>query len=156
MLPAWLTFSCLHGRYREQILGKEARARVPAEFVVQHPTHANPPSLFLPLLVMAENVLGSTSSGSSSSTSSSRGDDSVAINRQDVDDVSSQREFLIRAWPRLEAWYGWFNTTQAGQLAGSYRWHGRNATTNEELNPKTLVSGLDDYPRSSHPTGEWG
>jgi hypothetical protein len=38
---------------REQILGKEARARVPAEFMLQHPSHANPPSLYLPLLAHA-------------------------------------------------------------------------------------------------------
>jgi hypothetical protein len=28
--------------------------------------------------------------------------------------------FLKRAWPRLEAWYSWFNTSQAGQQPGSY------------------------------------
>ena len=32
---------------REQILGDEARSRVPAEFVVQNPLHANPPTLLL-------------------------------------------------------------------------------------------------------------
>jgi mannosyl-oligosaccharide glucosidase len=43
---------------REQILGKEARARVPAEFMVQHPSHANPPSLYLPLLAHALSTAG--------------------------------------------------------------------------------------------------
>lgn len=32
----------------------------------------------------------------------------------------SLQAFLRRAWPRLEAWYGWFNTSQAGQQPGSY------------------------------------
>jgi mannosyl-oligosaccharide glucosidase len=43
---------------REQILGKEARARVPAEFMVQHPSHANPPSLYLSLLAHALSTAG--------------------------------------------------------------------------------------------------
>lgn len=32
---------------REQILGDEARSKVPAEFQVQYPHHANPPTLFI-------------------------------------------------------------------------------------------------------------
>jgi len=83
---------------REQILGAEARARVPPEFVVQHPTHANPPSLFLPLLGMAERA-------------GAGGVDGAAVGA-----------WLGRAWPRLEAWYAWFNRTQAGPVPGSYRW----------------------------------
>lgn len=84
---------------REQILGKEARARVPAEFLVQHPSHANPPSLYLPLLAHAAAAAG-----------------------EGVEETEAERAaaFLKRAWPRLEAWYTWFNTSQAGALPGSY------------------------------------
>jgi hypothetical protein len=43
--------------HREQILGEEARQRVPPEFVVQDPAHANPPSLFLPIAELAVRMV---------------------------------------------------------------------------------------------------
>ena len=61
-------------------------------------------------------------------------------------------EFLSAAWPRLHVWFQWYNQSQQGPVPGSYQWKGRDGTTEKELNPKTLTSGLDDYPRASHPS----
>ena len=43
---------------REQILGKELRSRVPAEFVVQSPQIVNPPTLTLVLTYLLDSVVG--------------------------------------------------------------------------------------------------
>jgi hypothetical protein len=55
-------------------------------------------------------------------------------------------------YPRLKQWYLWLRDTQQGPLRGTFQWQGRNATINTELNPKTLPSGIDDFPRASHPS----
>lgn len=112
---------------REQILGLEAVAKVPEEFITQINTNANPPTFFLTLNYIISHL----------------GDRLVNENRLGV---------LERMYGRLVKWFDWYNTTQIGELPGAYRWRGRNGITNLELNPKTLTSGLDDYPRASHPT----
>lgn len=112
---------------REQILGVEALAKVPEQFVVQHNTNANPPTFFITLKHMLDNYL----------------EEMLKKKRLAV---------LERLYPRLHAWFQWFNTTQRGEILGTYRWRGRQENSIHELNPKTLTSGLDDFPRSSHPT----
>ena len=120
----WLDLINIEGWIpREQILGDEARTKVPADFVVQHNENANPPTLILPIKSMVDKGV--------------------------LDEV-----YLRKIFPRLKAWFNWFNTTQLGNLPSTYRWHGRDAKTDKELNPKTLTSGLDDYPRSSHPSDD--
>ncbi|KAI9080854.1 hypothetical protein K1719_037163 [Acacia pycnantha] len=118
---------------REQILGAEALSKVPEEFVPQHPTNGNPPTLFLVISDFVHGLKNKKFSGS------------------DRNEISL---FLERAFVRLEAWFQWFNTTQSGNQMSSYYWHGRDNRTIRELNPKTLSSGLDDYPRASHPSGD--
>ncbi|XP_062992121.1 mannosyl-oligosaccharide glucosidase [Elgaria multicarinata webbii] len=106
---------------REQILGEEARTKVPAEFVVQHSSAGNPPTLFLAL-------------------------------RQLLAQGALEVGYLRRLYPRLQSWYDWYNRTQAGPQPYTFRWRGRDQDTQMFLNPKTLTSGLDDYPRASHPS----
>ncbi|KAK3911299.1 Mannosyl-oligosaccharide glucosidase [Frankliniella fusca] len=113
---------------REQILGAEALAKVPEEFVVQHNQNANPPTFFLTL----QQIL-----------------------RKHKNEIIANPDYLDsleRLYPRLRAWFSWFNTTQIGTVPTTYRWRGRDPDTLKFLNPKTLTSGLDDYPRASHPT----
>lgn len=113
---------------REQILGSEALAKVPADFVVQRSTNANPPTFFLTLRYLLNNY-------------------------EEKLKEPRRHESLNKMFPRLQAWYSWFNKTQLGPVPGSYRWRGRSITE-EEINPKTLTSGLDDYPRASHPDNQ--
>ncbi|KAI5679356.1 hypothetical protein M9H77_10306 [Catharanthus roseus] len=134
ILGHWLDLMNVDGWIpREQILGAEALSKVPEEFVLQHPTNGNPPTLFLVLRDMICSIKAKKLAATESNE--------IAI-------------FLDRAFVRLDAWFKWFNTTQSGKDASSYFWHGRDGSTNRELNPKTLSSGLDDYPRASHPSGE--
>ncbi|XP_023541215.1 mannosyl-oligosaccharide glucosidase GCS1 [Cucurbita pepo subsp. pepo] len=134
ILGHWLDLMNIDGWIpREQILGAEAVSKVPEEFIPQYPSNANPPALFL---VLRELVHGLKKNAFTTTESS---------------EISS---FLERAFVRLEAWFQWFNTTQPGKEASSYYWHGRDSSTIRELNPKTLMSGLDDYPRASHPTDD--
>jgi len=137
-LAHWLDLVSAEGWIpREQIRGAEAQSRVPDEFVVQRPSAANPPTLFLPILAMAEKVAAAEREG------------------QPLEpELQAQRDFLVQAFPRLEAWFLWLNRTQAGAIPGSYRWRGRVGAGDRELNPKTLTSGLDDFPRASHPS-DW-
>ncbi|XP_022725562.1 mannosyl-oligosaccharide glucosidase GCS1-like isoform X2 [Durio zibethinus] len=115
----------------EQILGAEALSKVPADFVLQHPSNGNPPTLFLVLLDLVNGI---------------------KKNKFTATESNEILSFLGQAFVRLEAWFQWFNTTQSGKYSGSYYWHGRDNATIRELNPQTLSSGLDDYPRASHPT----
>ncbi|KAI0240630.1 Mannosyl-oligosaccharide glucosidase [Lamellibrachia satsuma] len=125
----WLDLMNVEGWIpREQILGVEARAKVPKEFVVQRNENANPPTLFLPLQSIVKSLVTS--------------------------DKETDRRFLQTLFPRLQAWYKWFNNTQVGTAPFTYKWRGRNPNAKNELNPKTLTSGLDDYPRASHPTDD--
>lgn len=122
----WLDLMNVEGWIpREVILGNEAQARVPPEFVIQRNNVANPPTFFLTIHSLMQHM-------------------------QDKNSPENIK-FLQLIFPRLEAIYRWMNTSQRGKRPGTYYWRGRNQSAIDELNPKTLASGLDDYPRASHP-----
>jgi len=129
-LVSWLSTMRKSGWIpREQILGTEARSRVPSHFIAQEPWIANPPSLMLALEGHAVKELQGNSS-------------------------AVRKEFLRWAFLRVHQWLRWLRESQAGEHAGSYYWHGREpvAPDGSEDNPKTLQSGLDDYPRAPAPS----
>ncbi|RVW99325.1 Mannosyl-oligosaccharide glucosidase GCS1 [Vitis vinifera] len=90
----WLDLMNIDGWIpREQILGAEAlRCKVPEEFVLQHPTNGNPPTLFLVLHDLVSSLKRNK------------------FTSMESNEISS---FLERAFVRLEAWFQWFNTTQS-------------------------------------------
>ncbi|KAL8643626.1 MAG: hypothetical protein Q9226_008232, partial [Calogaya cf. arnoldii] len=128
---------------REQILGPEARSKVPPEFQVQYPHYANPPTLFLVVQAFLTRL---------NSPSSYSGEPSHYLANP-----AAGRAFLHMIFPKLKRHFQWFCQTQVGnlthyQLLGTtinqgYRWRGRTPQ-------HTLTSGLDDYPRPQPPHPE--
>ncbi|PZC73964.1 hypothetical protein B5X24_HaOG208490 [Helicoverpa armigera] len=136
---------------REQILGSEALARVPKEFVVQSNAAANPPMLLIQLAHFVKIRPELFVSGSKHRSTLDRMFSRLQIRPELFVSGSKHRSTLDRMFSRLQAWYQWFQTTQKGDEPTSYRWRGRE-DDGLQLNPKTLTSGLDDYPRASHPS----
>nr|CAG4717372.1 unnamed protein product [Naegleria fowleri] len=146
---------------REQILGEEARTRVPREFQVQHDTHANPPVLFLCVLELLQQHLGPIRDGSSSSSLNDEKSQSMVeldlhgtqqpsflhesnafSNNNSISERESMISFLKQVYPNMKKNYEWYLSTQAGSIPNTFRWRGRTPG-------HTLSSGLDDYPRGN-------
>ncbi|KAI6175412.1 putative mannosyl-oligosaccharide glucosidase [Aphelenchoides bicaudatus] len=125
IVSSWLNTMNTEGWIpREMILGTEAEAKVPQEFVVQSDRVANPPVFFYLMDKFVHNP----------------------------EFIAQHKQRILSMYPRLKQWYIWLRNTQQGPLRGTFQWQGRNGSINTELNPKTLPSGLDDYPRASHPS----
>jgi mannosyl-oligosaccharide glucosidase len=143
VLQSWLNLMDEDGWIgREQILGPEARSRVPAEFHVQYPHYANPPTLSLLFPILISKLAGTSPYAGHPSTYLSSPDDASRM--------------LKDLYPLLARHYQWFRRTQAGNFTGAYprpegaiagegfRWRGRTPM-------HCLTSGLDDYPRANPP-----
>ena len=127
---------------REQILGVEARGRVPREFIPQHTTHANPPTLLLHLEAQIARLAANSANAGHSAGA-----------RREADEIV---RWLRAVLPSLSRWFSWFVRSQRGEVEGTFRWRGRlreegGGVSGEKLHVNTLASGLDDYPRASHP-----
>ena len=133
---------------REQILGNEARSKVPSEFQVQYPHYANPPTLFLVLEALMDKI--STAAGKTPDDS----DPYDSIRNSQIRDTELTINYLKDFYPLIKRHYFWFRKTQWGDIKSydreafstkeAYRWRGR---TVEHI----LPSGLDDYPRPQPP-----
>lgn len=143
---------------REQILGEEARSKVPDEFQTQYPDIANPPTLILALKGYIERLqeqqgkLNNRFSGEGEDYSL---DDLEYLRSVSISNPEKSVQFLRDLFPLLLRHYEWFRETQKGdfetwerecfsQVEG-YRWRGRTYQ-------HCLASGLDDYPRAQPPS----
>lgn len=130
---------------REQILGTEARSKVPTEFQVQYPHYANPPTLFMVLEALLDKVDARLAAGDS---------DQQVVGTADLANPAAVKSWLAQLYPLLQRNFAWYRKTQFGDLKTydrqafsskeAYRWRGR---TPQHI----LTSGLDDYPRAQPP-----
>ncbi|GFF35755.1 probable mannosyl-oligosaccharide glucosidase [Aspergillus lentulus] len=136
---------------REQILGAEARSKVPPEFTVQYPHYANPPTLFMVLEAFLDKL--EASKGASSQTIGDQGVlDGLRMTYLQKPELGET--FIRSIYPLLKRHYFWYRTTQKGDIKSydreafstkeAYRWRGRSVQ-------HILTSGLDDYPRPQPP-----
>jgi mannosyl-oligosaccharide glucosidase len=140
IISHWLNMMDSNGWIaREQILGDEARSKVPPEFQKQSDSHANPPTLFLSLLNIVENLKSIQIKKNSEFQQEQKNSTEILSNEEEhLKDV----QFLQKIYPQLEKYYHWFFKTQTGSIKDSFRWRGRSKG-------HTFTSGLDDYPRGS-------
>ncbi|OJA11997.1 hypothetical protein AZE42_04747 [Rhizopogon vesiculosus] len=147
---------------REQILGEEARSRVPPQFQTQVPTFANPPTLTMAITAIINQFntghdgpsdadLGMDYGMGGQAPLSATSDSSATLER------AAAQSLLREMYQPLKRHYEWFRRTQRGQIkqygrrarsrTEGYRWRGRSEA-------HVLTSGMDDYPRGPPHAGE--
>lgn len=139
---------------REQILGNEARSKVPEEFTIQNPNIANPPTLMMIFSELLDKAKKLHSEGFSN--------DDLVLNKDMLGDMHLEKPQLMidyaeEIYGKLQLHYEWFRRTQRGESSNLdreyenneevYRWKGRTRD-------HCLPSGIDDYPRCDADIGE--
>ncbi|EJD02084.1 glycoside hydrolase family 63 protein [Fomitiporia mediterranea MF3/22] len=152
---------------REQILGEEARSKVPMEFITQVPSYANPPTLTMAVTAFIDRLKAFNSGPSTAELGMDFGVDSQIVMEDETSSPQTgdnylrnpelAQEFLRSIYPKLKRHYDWFRRTQRGQIkqygrkarsrTEAYRWRGRSEQ-------HVLTSGMDDYPRGPPHAGE--
>lgn len=136
---------------REQILGMEARSKVPPEFTIQYPHYANPPTLFMAL----EAFMDKAKSNKSIQTESlDINDVAESLRSATLRNTELSDAYLRSFYPLMKRHYFWYRNTQRGDIKSydrdafstkeAYRWRGRSVQ-------HILTSGIDDYPRPQPP-----
>ncbi|THC98173.1 hypothetical protein EYZ11_002329 [Aspergillus tanneri] len=135
---------------REQILGSEARSKVPPEFTVQYPHYANPPTLF----VILEAFIDKLGANKNTSSEESETDATELLRSVYIQQPELGKAYIRSIYPLLKKHYFWYRDTQRGDIKSydreafstreAYRWRGRSVQ-------HILTSGLDDYPRPQPP-----
>lgn len=136
---------------REQILGMEARSKVPPEFTVQYPHYANPPTLFMALEAFMDKA---KSNKSVQSESFCNKDVNTGLRTAILQNPELADAYLRSFYPLMKKHYFWYRNTQRGDIKSydreafstkeAYRWRGRSQQ-------HILTSGIDDYPRAQPP-----
>lgn len=161
---------------REQILGEEARSKVPQEFQTQYPAYGNPPTLVMGITSFIKRLSARASTGAAGTVDDPFGSKagaaaigSVAASLSGLSSTASPaaiadthlaspplaKAFLTSIYPKLRLHYEWFRSTQRGQI----REWGREVTGSKteayrwrgRSMDHVLTSGLDDYPRAKPP-----
>ncbi|KAJ3573199.1 hypothetical protein NP233_g2589 [Leucocoprinus birnbaumii] len=156
---------------REQILGEEARSKVPQEFQTQVPNYANPPTLTMAVTAFIDRLKQISSKrelsdqdlgidlgvGTAQATFSADTSPTAGVESQYLNNPELAISFLKSIYEPLKRHYDWFRRTQRGQIkqygrkarsrTEGYRWRGRSEQ-------HVLTSGMDDYPRGPPHAGE--
>lgn len=140
ILKSWFELTDQNGWIaREQILGPEARSKVPPKFQTQHQDYANPPTLFL---AIEKFMLDAKSRPLDLDRAGYDLDDDLQTQRH-LGDPELTKAWLEYIYPLAKRNYNWYRETQMGEMDGTkevYRWRGRTLY-------HCLPSGFDDYPR---------
>ncbi|TLD15028.1 glucosidase I [Venturia nashicola] len=139
ILKSWFALADNDGWIgHEQILGPEARSKVPAQFQIQNLDYANPPTLYLAVDTYLKMV---------TRKKKYKGVSSAHLK------ADAARIVIGRLYPLLKRHYEWWRRTQkAGDsyikrrnhIYHSYRWRGQSGA-------HVPTSGMDDYPRTNPP-----